>query len=89
MPAIVLVAAGARLGLSLGNIFGGHGFEVALVARSTERLSELTEKFAAEGVTAAAFPADVTVRSALAAALDRAAGRFAESTCCTTRAPAR
>ena len=76
MPAIVLVAAGARLGLSLGKIFGGHGFDVALVARSTERLGELTDKLAAEGVTAAGFPADVTDRSALAAALDSAAGRF-------------
>ena len=27
MPAIALVAAGARLGLSLGKIFGGHGFD--------------------------------------------------------------
>ena len=34
MPAIALVAAGARLGLSLGKIFGGHGFDVALIARS-------------------------------------------------------
>ena len=42
MPAIALVAAGARLGLSLGKIFGGHGFDVALIARSTQRLGELT-----------------------------------------------
>jgi NAD(P)-dependent dehydrogenase (short-subunit alcohol dehydrogenase family) len=76
MPAIALVAAGARLGLSLGKIFGGHGFDVALIARSTERLGELTEKLAAEGVTAAGFPADVTDRSGLTAALDSAAGRF-------------
>jgi len=76
MPAIALVAAGARLGLSLGKVFGGQGFDVALIARSTERLAELTGKLAAEGVTAAGFPADVTDRSALAAALDRAAGRF-------------
>ena len=76
MPAIALVAAGARLGLSLGKIFGGHGFDVALIARSKERLGELTEKLAAEGVTAAGFPADVTDCSALAAALDSAAGRF-------------
>jgi NADP-dependent 3-hydroxy acid dehydrogenase YdfG len=76
MPAIALVAAGARLGLSLGKIFGGHGFDVALIARSQERLGELTGKLAAEGVTAAGFPADVTDRSALAAALDSAAGRF-------------
>jgi NAD(P)-dependent dehydrogenase (short-subunit alcohol dehydrogenase family) len=76
MPAIALVAAGPRLGLSLGKIFGGHGFDVALIARSPGRLRELTGKLAAEGVTAAGFPADVTDRSALAAALDRAAERF-------------
>src|SRR6201985_2515305 len=76
MPAIALVAAGARLGLSLGKIFGGHGFDVALIARAKARLVELTEKLAAEGVTAAGLPADVTDRAALAAALDSAAGRF-------------
>jgi NADP-dependent 3-hydroxy acid dehydrogenase YdfG len=78
MPAIALVAAGARLGLSLGKIFGGHGFDVALIARSTQRLGELTGKLAAEGITAAGFPADVTDRSALAAALGRAAARFGD-----------
>jgi len=76
MPAIALVAAGGRLGLSLGRIFGGHGFDVALIARSAERLDELTGKLAAEGITAAGFPADVTDRPALAAALDNAAERF-------------
>jgi NADP-dependent 3-hydroxy acid dehydrogenase YdfG len=76
MPAIALVAAGPRLGLSLGKIFGGHGFDVALIARSAERLSELTGKLTAEGVTAASFPADVTDRPALAAALASAARRF-------------
>jgi len=76
MPAIALVAAGPRLGLSLGRIFGGHGFDVALIARSPERIGELTEKLAAEGVTAAGFRADVTDRAALAAALNSAAGRF-------------
>lgn len=76
MPAIALVAAGTRLGLSLGKIFGGHGFDVALIARSKERLGELTGKLAAEGITAAGFPADVSDRSALASALDSAATRF-------------
>ncbi len=76
MPAIALVAAGARLGLSLGKVFGGHGFDVALIARSPERLAELTGTLAGAGITAAGFPADVTDRAALAAALDSAAGRF-------------
>lgn len=76
MSSIALVAAGGRLGLSLGKVFGGHGFDVALIARSEERLGELTGKLAAEGITAAGFPADVTDRAGLAAALDSAAGRF-------------
>jgi len=76
MPTIALVAAGARLGLSLGKVFGGHGFDVALIARSPRRLGELTGKLAAEGITAAGFPADITDRPALAAALGRAADRF-------------
>src|SRR3954454_16258191 len=76
MPAIVLVAAGARLGLSLGKVFGGHGFGVALIGRSKERLDDLADELAADGVVAAGFPADVTDPAALVAALDRAVERF-------------
>jgi NADP-dependent 3-hydroxy acid dehydrogenase YdfG len=88
MPAIALVAAGSRLGLSLGKTFGGHGFDVALIARSTERLGELTGKLAAEGVKAAGFPADVTDRAALAAALDSAAERLGGISVLAYSAPA-
>src|SRR5204862_7574986 len=45
-------------------------------ARWKELLGELTGKLAADGITAAGFPADVTDRPALAAALGSAAGRF-------------
>lgn len=45
MPTIALVGAGTRLGLSLGRVFGRHGFDVALVARSEEGLSELAESW--------------------------------------------
>lgn len=76
MPAIALVAAGTRLGLSLGRIFGGHGFDVALIARSPQRLGALTESLESAGARAAGFPADVTDRPALAAALHSAAERF-------------
>lgn len=76
MPTIALVAAGTRLGLSLGRVFGGHGFDVALIARSGDRLRRLTDTLAAEGVAAAGFPADVTDRAALVTALGDAAARF-------------
>jgi hypothetical protein len=46
---------------------------VALIARSKERLGELTELLTAEGVKASGFPADVTDRAALASALHNAA----------------
>ena len=76
MPTIALVAAGPRLGLSLGRIFGRHGFDVALIARSKNRLDDLTAKLAGDGIQAAGFAADVTDRPALTTALDTAATRF-------------
>lgn len=76
MPTIALVAAGTRLGLSLGKVFGRHGFDVALIARSKERLDELVATLADDGVQAAGFAADVTDRSALTSALAAAEARF-------------
>lgn len=76
MPTIALVAAGSRLGLSLGRIFGRNGFQVALIARSQDRLDELVRILAAERVEAAGFAADVTAAGALTGALDRALARF-------------
>lgn len=46
------------------------------LARSRERLDELTGRLAADDVDAAGFPTDVTDPSALTAALDDAAERF-------------
>lgn len=76
MPVIALVAAGSRLGMSLARIFGTHGYDVALIARSPGRLEGLTQTLTSEGITAAAFPADVTDPAALTAALASAAGRL-------------
>ncbi len=47
MPTIALVAAGTRLGLSLGRVFGHQGFDVALIARSEQRLGERDPRGAA------------------------------------------
>lgn len=76
MAAIAIVGAGSRLGLSLARVFGQRGFGVALIARSADRLGTLTAQLEAEGVRAAAFPADVMDPPALTAAMDRAAGHF-------------
>jgi NAD(P)-dependent dehydrogenase (short-subunit alcohol dehydrogenase family) len=76
MPTIAIVGAGARLGLSLGRVFGRHGYQVALLARNPERLDELVRQLAAEHIDAAGFAADVLDRPGLTAALGRAADHF-------------
>ncbi|MGW2326211.1 SDR family NAD(P)-dependent oxidoreductase [Streptomyces sp. NPDC001700] len=76
MTSIAIVGAGPQLGLAIARTFGSRGFDVALISRSREKLDALVGKLTAEGVTAAAFPADVLDRDALGQALKDAATRF-------------
>ncbi|MEU2773886.1 SDR family NAD(P)-dependent oxidoreductase [Streptomyces sp. NPDC007162] len=76
MTSIAIVGAGPQLGLAIARTFGSHGFDVALVSRSRAKLDPLVDTLAADGVTAAAFPADVTDRDALSQALKDAAATF-------------
>ncbi|WP_433425674.1 SDR family oxidoreductase [Microtetraspora malaysiensis] len=76
MPTLAIVGAGPGLGLSIAKVFGGHGFNVALISRSKDRLDALVAELGAVGVTAAAFPADVADPGQLTGALTEAAARF-------------
>ncbi|WP_067127192.1 SDR family oxidoreductase [Microtetraspora malaysiensis] len=76
MPTLAIVGAGPGLGLSIAKVFGGHGFNVALISRSKDRLDALVAELGGAGVTAAAFPADVADPGQLTAALTEAAARF-------------
>jgi NADP-dependent 3-hydroxy acid dehydrogenase YdfG len=76
VPTIAIVGAGPGMGLAIARTFGSHGFDVALVARNRAKLDELAGQLAAEGITAAAFPADVLNRDALTQALKDAATHF-------------
>ncbi|MFB4271500.1 SDR family NAD(P)-dependent oxidoreductase [Nonomuraea sp. GTA35] len=76
MPSIAIVGAGPGMGLAIARTFGSRGFDVALIARTKDKLETLVGQLEADGVNAAAFPADVLDRPALAAALDAAADRF-------------
>ena len=76
MPTIAIVGAGPGLGLSIAKVFGGHGFEVALISRSKDRLDGLVAQLAESGAKAAALPADVADRPALRSALERASAHF-------------
>lgn len=76
MPVIAIVGAGPGMGLSIAKRFGGHGFEVALIARDTAKLGTLITQLEEQGVSAAAFTADVTDRPSIAAAFEQINKRF-------------
>lgn len=76
MTSIAIVGAGPQLGLAIARTFGSHGYGIALISRNRTKLDDLVATLTAEGITAAAFPADVLDRDALTQALKDAATRF-------------
>ncbi|MCX4855159.1 SDR family NAD(P)-dependent oxidoreductase [Streptomyces canus] len=76
MPTLALVGAGSGMGLAIARTFGSRGFDVALISRTKEKLQTLVDRLGQEGITAAAFPADVLDRASLTDALDAATARF-------------
>lgn len=76
MPTIAIIGAGPGLGTSIAKVFGTNGFQVALISRSKDNLDNIVAQLAESGITAAAFPADVSDQQALATALENAAAHF-------------
>ncbi|WP_406432263.1 SDR family NAD(P)-dependent oxidoreductase [Streptomyces sp. NBC_00631] len=76
MTSIAIVGAGPQLGLAIARTFGSQGLDVALISRNRENLDGLVSTLTAEGITSAAFPADVLDRDALTQALKDAATQF-------------
>lgn len=70
-PVLVVVGAGPGVGASVARRFGREGYDVALVARSEERLTALGEALEAEGITAGWSALDITDADALRAAVER------------------
>ena len=76
MPTIAIIGAGPGMGLAIARTFGSRGFDVALIARTKDKLQTLVDQLGQEGITAEAFPADVLDRPSLTAALDAVKARF-------------
>ncbi|MFB9930132.1 SDR family NAD(P)-dependent oxidoreductase [Amycolatopsis halotolerans] len=74
---LVLLGAGTGLGPAIARRFGREGFRVALVARNRERLAALADQLGAEGIEAAAFPADLARPVEIPALIDAIRHRFA------------
>ncbi|MFD8646580.1 SDR family NAD(P)-dependent oxidoreductase [Streptomyces mirabilis] len=73
-----MVGAGPGLGLSIAKVFGAHGFDIALISRSKDRLDALAAELDTAGITAAGFPADAADPGQLTSALEAAITRFGQ-----------
>ncbi|MFI0968295.1 SDR family NAD(P)-dependent oxidoreductase [Streptomyces sp. NPDC021080] len=76
MPTIAITGAGPGMGLAIARTFGSRGFDVALIARSKDKLDTLAGQLGGEGITAEGFAADIMDRPSLTAALEAAKSRF-------------
>ena len=68
---LVVVGAGPGVGASVAHRFGREGYDVALIARSSETLERLGAELQEAGVTAGWAPVDITDAEALTAAIGR------------------
>ncbi|MCZ0985373.1 SDR family NAD(P)-dependent oxidoreductase [Streptomyces diastatochromogenes] len=76
LPAVAVVGVGPGLGRAIARRFGAAGHPVALISRNADKLAGLADALAAEGVTARAYPADVTDAKGLSGALEAAAAEL-------------
>ncbi len=70
-PVIVVLGAGPGIGHAVARRFGRAGHDVALVARSEERLEQLGRELETERITAGWSSVDMTDAEALTSALHR------------------
>ncbi len=73
---IIVCGHGPGISDAVANKFGGEGFQVALVARSADKLERAREALQTRGITAAAFPADLSDPNAAKDLVKRVAGRL-------------
>ncbi|MFI1887759.1 SDR family NAD(P)-dependent oxidoreductase [Streptomyces jumonjinensis] len=73
---VAVFGAGSGMGASVAHRFGREGHRVALVARRRDPLDKLVARLAADGVEAAAFPADLRHTERIPALVSAIEARF-------------
>ncbi|HTP34969.1 MAG TPA: SDR family NAD(P)-dependent oxidoreductase [Candidatus Acidoferrales bacterium] len=77
MPKTIMVCGhGPGISDAVANKFGGEGFQVGLVARSTDKLETARDALQARGVKAAAFPTDLSDPDAAKGLVQRVNGQL-------------
>lgn len=73
---IAIFGYGPGLGVGTGRRFGRAGFGVAVIGRDPEKARRHAEELAAEGIEAAAFPADVTAAAQVTGVIEKIEATF-------------
>src|SRR6478609_2674064 len=73
---IIVGGYGPGISAALAEKFGSAGFTVALVARGTDKLAEGVKALSAKGITAAAFPGDLSSPSGVKAIIGQVREKF-------------
>lgn len=76
MKTIAIVGAGPGIGQAIALEFGRLGYQIGLIARTQSRLDQAVTDLQSEGITAAAFPADISDLTELSNALTGIEQRF-------------
>lgn len=71
MKTIAIIGAGPGLGFSLAKTFGRHGFRVAMVSRTQEKLDQYAVELSKLGIEAKGFAADITNKMQLTSAFQQ------------------
>jgi short-subunit dehydrogenase len=71
MPSIAIVGVGPGIGESVARVFARHGFSLALLARSAQKLEVLQSELRQEGFGVQVFPADASDTNSLKSALEQ------------------
>ena len=70
-PVIVVIGAGPGVGAAVARRFGKSGYDVAMVARSADKLDDLGTTLQDEGITTGWAPVDITDEKGLSEAITR------------------
>jgi short-subunit dehydrogenase len=73
---IAIIGAGIGVGLAVAERFGREGYNIALLARSTEKLEALKESLLKKGIQAATFQTDILDRENLTRSLQEVADTY-------------
>lgn len=77
MPKTIIICGyGPGISNAMANRFGAEGFQVALVARSADKLEKARADLQAKGMKAAAFPADLSNPNAAKELVQRVRNEF-------------